>query len=207
MTIAIGILTAQGYISFTPSTDGKTVNLEYRSGQGAWETVQLPGLEEAITAIVQNVLAGGSGGTTPTPPSDEHPYGIQPSPTASYVEQIKAALIADGKNLQGPCGAFEICRNVAMGLRATGCGLLEKKYGNMCQERSTDIVCYKDYAAAAARLVDILGDAGGMNNCMWAEKGPEDNVELDRWKDPAESTPTEGGNPRATAAVPTGRKR
>jgi hypothetical protein len=183
--IQIGIQTDQGFIAFCPpGADGKTVVLEYRPTQGSYETISLTGLEEAITAIVQQCLAAsGSGGTTPTPPVQEYPFGIPPSESADYVQNIKNALVSQGTNINGPCGAFEIIRNVAMGLRNIGCGLLYKPSGNNCQERSTDVVAYRDYSHGGTRIVDCLGDAGGQNNAMWQEKGPE--VDRGRWRDAA----------------------
>lgn len=177
--INIGIQTAQGFLSFTPSSDGKTVIVEYRDAQGGWETIALPGLEEAITAIVQQVIGGGSGsgGTTPTPEGDW--LGIPPAKNAEYVAAVKAHLEAQGANLSGPCGAFAIVENVAYGLRGTGAGTFFKDGGNNCRERSTDIVAYKDLTYGCARLVDILGDGGNLNTPMWSERSEEEDI--NRW--------------------------
>jgi hypothetical protein len=177
------IKTAHGYLSFQPASivDG-SISIQYRDTPGAWEELDIEAWDYLLPVPPDPEL----------PPATDYPYGIVPSPNMDYVYAIKQALIADGKNLSGPCGAFEICRNVAMGLRETGCGLLEKTSGNQCQQRSTDIVCYKDFSAGATRLVDILSDAGGANTPMWTEKGPEENVEMERWKDPALSSPTDG---------------
>lgn len=177
--IQIGISTAQGYLSFTPAPDGKTCTVEYRPTQGEWETIALPGLEEAITAIVHQAL-GGSGGTAPTPPPTEDWLGIPPSQSAEYVAAVKSALEAQGRNLSGPCGAYTIVENVAYGLRDTGCGTFYKPTGNNCQERSTDVVCYKDVANGVGRIVDILGDAGGANTPNWLEK--EEPEDINKWR-------------------------
>lgn len=186
--ITIGLQTAQGFLSFTPAPDGKTVVVEYRESQGGWETIALPGLEEAITAIVQQVVGGNSSGSggTPTPEGDW--LGIPPSKSAEYVAAVKSHLEAQGANLTGPCGAFCIVENVAYGLRNTGAGTFHKDSGNNCRERSTDIVAYKDLAYGCARLVDILGDGGGANTPMWGERSEEEDI--NRWMPAAYPAPS-----------------
>lgn len=157
MKTAIG--TAHGWISVQP--DGR---LEFRaltSPPGPWEMFDFPGF----------------GATPPTPPPDEGPWlGIAPSQTADYVAQIKAALQSHGHDLSGPCGAFDIAKNVAWGLRAQGFGLLSKPSGNNCNGYATDIVMP---IGGNGDIVDILGDGGGTNTPMWAVT---DTVDLSRWR-------------------------
>jgi hypothetical protein len=173
--IQIGIQTAQGFVSFTPAADGKTVTVEYRPSQGPWETVALPGLEEAIRAIVQDEIgsSGSGGGTTPTPPS-----GIVATEDVAYVAAVKAALEAQGVSLAGGCGAFEVVANVAYGLRFVGYGLLEKASGNQCQGYATDVIV----APNRIDIVDVLSDSGGQNIPSWHVKPNE--VTNDRWRAP-----------------------
>lgn len=202
--IAINILTAQGYLSFTPSPDGKAVLVEYRPTPGEWETVALPGLEEAILAIVQQAL-GGSGGTTPTPPAEGDWLGIPPAQNAEYVAAIKANLQARGVDLSGPCGAYQVVENVAWGLRNSGCGTFFKDYGNMCANRSTDVVAYKDLEQGTCRIVDVLGDAGGENTPNWLEK--QDPEEITRWMPAEHPDAVREVNPPTRSTTPPARKK
>jgi hypothetical protein len=174
--IQIGIYTAQGYLSFTPGPDGKTACVEYRPTLGGWETVALPGLEEAIIAIVQQIV--GSGGSSSSPP----PSGIVAMENVEYVSAVKAALEAQGVPLSGPCGAFEIVENVAYGLRHVGYGLLEKSGGNNCRSYATDVIVCPN----RVDIVDLLGDSGGLNTPSWHVRPNE--VTSDRWRYP--NTPT-----------------
>jgi hypothetical protein len=176
--ITIGIQTEQGFLSFTPAPDGKAVIVEYRPSQGGWETIALPGLEEAIIAIVQQVVGGGGATPGPTPPSDTIPA----METAEYVAQVKAALEAQGVPLSGPCGAFEIVENVAYGLRFVGYGLLEKSGGNNCKSYATDVIVCPN----RIDIVDLLGDSGGLNTPSWHVRPNE--VTSDRWRAPIPPT-------------------
>jgi hypothetical protein len=181
----IRIKTAHGYISFQPPLGGTpngVATMQYRENAGAWEECEVEGWDYETVP------------DTPPPVEEEWPGGITPSQSVEYVAAIKDWLLREGVNLQGPCGAFEICRNVALGLVETGCGLLFKDTGNNCQQRSTDIVCYKDFNAGATRIIDILSDSGNLNTPTWQEKGPEDNVAMDRWRSPYESSPTSGND-------------
>lgn len=173
------ILTAHGYLSFQPPpTPNAPVEVQYRPSAGPWEEIDIEAWD--IEQAPVDPLPG------PTPPSFALPGNIPPSETADYVAQIKAWLLSQGENLQGPCGAFLIVANVAWGIQTlgTGCGLLSKPDGNNCMAYSTDVVCYKDFPNGSARIVDILGDAGGQNNPTWQEKGSEENVAMDRWRAP-----------------------
>lgn len=177
------IKTAHGYLSFQPPADGNpqgAVTLQYRPTAGAWEEIDLEGFEA-------ETVPPPDGGTEPPPIEGvDWPGGIPPSESAEYVGQIKSWLLSQGENLSGPCGAFTIVANVAWGCQTlgTGIGLLSKPDGNNCMAYSTDVVCYKDFPNGSARIVDILGDAGGENKPMWTEKGSEENVAMDRWRPP-----------------------
>lgn len=82
----------------------------------------------------------------------------------ALVTAIKNELLAAGRDLSGPCGAFAITKRVAWALHGTGAGLLAKPSGNNCDGYATDIVCYPD-----GRIRDILGDGGGANTPQWPE--------------------------------------
>jgi len=164
MKTAIG--TAHGWISVQP--DGR---LEFRpltSSPGPWEMFDFPGFTPATPP-------------TPEPPPSSGPWlGIQPSQSADYVAQVKAKLQSMGHNLSGPCGAFDITKNVAWGLRAWGYGLLEKSGGNNCEGYATDIVMP---AGGSGVIVDILGDGGGNNTPQWGTSAPGE-VDPGRWRPP-----------------------
>lgn len=172
----VWIKTAHGYLSFQPPSGDGAVTMQYRPTAGAWEEIDLEGLE---------VPPEPAPGPEP-PPTSDLPGGIPPSETAEYVGAIKNWLLSIGKSLSGPCGAFEIVKNVAWGCQSlnTGAGLLSKPDGNNCQGYSVDIIAYKDYANGGTRIVDILSDAGGQNSPLWLEKGAEENVAMDRWRPP-----------------------
>lgn len=101
--------------------------------------------------------------TTPTPPptpTPMFPFGLTPSPTASYVASIRAALVAEGTSLAGPCGAFAITSTVAWGLSREDAsyGLLDNESGTNCRGYAIDVVLRQDGTA-----FDVLLDAGGAN--------------------------------------------
>lgn len=84
------------------------------------------------------------------------------------VESIKADLVANGVNLSGPCGAFEIVKRVAWALRHEGYGL----YGGKNPAQNGCTVGNDRYSVDWILLPngqgrDILGDAGGENNPQW----------------------------------------
>ena len=85
----------------------------------------------------------------------------------NLVATVKAALLAQGADLSGPCGAFRITKNVAWALRSEGAGLLAKPSGNNCEGYATDIVMYPDGA-----IFDILIDGGGANTPAWNAGAP-----------------------------------
>lgn len=166
----IAFKTAHGYLSFQPDsrsdkTDQTSVRVEYRDKRGIWEEVEVEGLEFPMPVPVPPG-PGPSPAPSPTPDTG--------TPTAAYVAEIKAACQAAGLNLSGPCGAFEITKRVAWGLRQSGAGLLSKPSGNSCNSYATDIVAYRD------RAYDILGDGGGANNPTWQETGVDDLA--NRWR-------------------------
>lgn len=156
--------TAHGWLSLQP--DGRWEFRPLSSTPGPWELFDFPGLGASVP-----VPPG------PIPPPAEGPWlGIPPQQTAEYVAQVKAALLAQGHNLSGPCGAFDITANVAWGLRGQGAGVLAKPGGNNCGGYATDIVCWPDHA------IDILGDGGGANTPLWAPTGVDDLAA--RWRAP-----------------------
>lgn len=75
----------------------------------------------------------------------------------ALVEQIKNELVSKGVDLRGPCGAFEITKRVAWGLRSQGYGLAYKGHtgGNDCEGYSVDTVMKPD-----GTHWDILGSSG-----------------------------------------------
>lgn len=150
----ITIKTAHGYLSFQP--DGR---LEYRDKVGPWEELDVDGF------------------TTGPPPVDP-PSGPVPAMNATYVAAVKAQLEAQGVNLSGPCGAFEITKHVAWGLRTQGIGLLSKPTGNNCQSYSTDYL-----VAGNGDGIDILSDAGGTNGPQW-DVQPGEFTGSGRWRAP-----------------------
>jgi hypothetical protein len=61
-----------------------------------------------------------------------------------------------------------------------GVGLLDKPSGNNCKGYATDVLI------AQGHIVDILQDAGGLNNPLWdPEEVPAD---LSRWRPPYDPT-------------------
>lgn len=151
------IKTAHGYLSFQP--DGR---LEYRQVAGPWENLDLEGF---VLQVQTPILTPDLGGPPP-------PVAPAPDMSRGYVQAVKDALIAEGVNLLGPCGAFAITKRVAWGLRGVGAGLLSKPSGNRCVVDgigyATDIVCWPD------RAYDILSDGGATNGATWNETGVDD---------------------------------
>ena len=92
------------------------------------------------------------------------------------VERIKAQLEAQGVDLQGPCGGFQITSRVAWTLRGERAGLLDKPAGNNCAGYAVDIICYP-----TGEIIDCLGDAGGDNRPLWNDAG---TVDPQRWREP-----------------------
>lgn len=84
--------------------------------------------------------------------------------TVAYITRLKAQLVARGISLAGSCGAFEIVKRAAWGLRDAGAGLLIKTTGNNCGGYAVDQLCFP-----SGRIVDILGDAGGANTPSYSE--------------------------------------
>ncbi len=94
------------------------------------------------------------------------------------VRHVKADLEAHGADLRGPCGAWAITSRVIWALRTEGAGGLEQLTGNNCAGRAAGIVCFAD-----GQIVDILGDAGGLNIPIWS---PADPVAPARWRLPVD---------------------
>lgn len=89
----------------------------------------------------------------------------------AIVQQEKAALLAAGVDLAGPCGAFRIVERVAWRLRSEGYGLLGGKSPaqNGCshggERYSVDWILKADGTGR-----DILIDAGGQNTPTWGHE-------------------------------------
>jgi hypothetical protein len=169
----ITIYTPHGFLSLQP--DGR---MEFRPEAGAWETFDIRSLD----------------GVPIPPPTTEPPptTGPVPAQNAAYVQAVKDDLIRQGKDLSGPCGAFEITKTVAWGLRGSNYGLLEKTSGNMCSGYAVDIVMQPD-----GRGWDVLLDGGGANTPAWNLTEIEDG--MNRYRpaiDP--STPTTAASASAT---------
>lgn len=164
--------TAHGYLSFQP--DGR---VEYRDRAGPWEEFDVEGLE------LVPVAPGPGHPPSPGIPQPEPP-GPTPEMSASYVAAVKAQLEREGVNLVGPCGAFEIVKRVAWGLRGAGIGLLSKPGGNHCVLNGEGYSV--DYLVLAnGDGVDMLSDAGGTNGPQWDVK-PGEFAGSDRWRPPVE---------------------
>lgn len=113
------------------------------------------------------------------------------------VAQAKAQLQAQGADLSGPCGAWQITRVVAWTLQSEGVGLLDKPSGNNCQGYSVDFITYADGSG-----VDILGDAGGANLPGWDVAEPPGAL-LGRWRQPVPPIPTPVPPQPVPSPVPT----
>jgi hypothetical protein len=162
----VRIKTAHGYLSFQP--DGR---LEYRDAAGAWEELDIEGLTfEPAPAP----------GQPDAPPEPAPPPELIATPSAAYVAAVRAECLAAGLDLSGPCGAFQITKRVAWGLRGAGIGLVSKSSGNNCDGYSVDFLCWK-----GGDGVDVLGDAGGMNLPQWSDR-PREFVGQDRWRMPVQ---------------------
>lgn len=180
-------VSAHGPISFQPPPPGQpdgAVLVQYRGANApptgqTWEEVRIDGLEDWLLAFLRAHLVPPEPPPNPvTPPEPPSVGGIVATESVDYVAQVKAALQAQGVNLSGPDGAFEITSNVAYGLRLVGYGLLEKTSGNMSQGYATDVIVCPN----RVDLVDILGDSGGQNTPSWGVKVNE--VTSDRWRTP-----------------------
>jgi hypothetical protein len=104
------------------------------------------------------------------------------------VAEIRAALVARGVLLIGPCGAFEITKRVAWALREEGAGLLLKNGGNNCVGYAVDIIAYRD-----GTIVDILVNGGG-------DEDPSGNAIPGTGNGPAWNVNTEKVDPTRWAA-------
>jgi len=102
----------------------------------------------------------------------------------STVENVKAALVAKGTDLSGPCGAFAITKRVAWALKGEGAGVLSKPSGNNCDGFATDIILYPD-----GRAFDILTDGGGANGPAWGPIEPIDPTRYRAATDPGDGPP------------------
>lgn len=80
----------------------------------------------------------------------------------------KSTLMAQGVDLSGACGAFQITKRVAWALRGEGYGLLGGKTSgqNGCPENG-DKYAVDWLLKSDGTGVDVLGDAGGQNSPDW----------------------------------------
>ena len=87
------------------------------------------------------------------------------------VRLVKSELILKGVSLDGPCGAFEITKRVAWGLRNEGYGLLGGKTPaqNGCSANG-DKYAVDWLLKSDGHGIDILSDAGGTNTPVWIEE-------------------------------------
>jgi hypothetical protein len=117
------------------------------------------------------------------------------------VANVKANLLAQGVNLAGPCGAYQITKNVAWELRGEMAGLLFKPDGNNCENRAVDVIAYPD-----GSIYDILVRSGSepdgrtdrpefYNIPAWQPQAP---VDAGRWR-----APTDPGTPVPVPPDPT----
>lgn len=158
----VKIKTAHGYLSFQPNG-----SLQYRQSAGPWEEIDLEG-------FTVEPVGGGNGA-----PVDQ-PTGPAPAMNAQYVAAVKSQLEQQGVSLSGPCGAFEITKRVAWGLRAQGVGLLSKPSGNNCNNYATDYLVLTNGDG-----VDILTDGGGTNGPQWGVQ-PGEFAGSGRWRPPVQ---------------------
>ncbi len=97
------------------------------------------------------------------------------------VQAVKDQLVAQGVNLSGPCGAFQITGRVAWRLRAQGWGLIAKSPGqNGCD------VAGGRYAVDAIMLqdgttIDLLINSETENTPAWQQVG---SAPVSAWRAP-----------------------
>lgn len=103
------------------------------------------------------------------------------------VAQAKQQLEAEGADLTGPCGAWQITNRAAYILRNDGAGILSKPSGNNCQGYSVDVIIYRD-----GRAFDVLVDGGGANTPAWNQIEP---IDPGRWREPIAPVPIPGPGP------------
>lgn len=107
---------------------------------------------------------------TPTPAPAPPVSWPEASESAAYVAAVKRELEAQGVNVYGADGAFNVTKRVAWGLRNT-LGLLRKDGGENVvswhgRSFSAGRVAYPD-----GRLIKIMTDVGGANGPTWADNG------------------------------------
>jgi hypothetical protein len=173
MRTAIGC--AHGWLSLQP--DGRVEFRPLHEDPGPWEMFDFPGFVAYTPPPVTE---------PPVEPPVEPPASgilaaISPvEQTAEYIARVKQWLLSQGRNLSGPCGAFDIVCNAVWYLRLPypTCGLLDKPGGNQCRGFATDIIMFSDQGG---QIIDVLGDGGGANVPQW---GVSDIVDPSRWRAP-----------------------
>lgn len=116
---------------------------------------------------------------------------------ADVVASVIAALKAQGKDLSGSCGAFEITKHVAWQLKGEQAGLLVKTSGNNCQGFAVDIIMYPD-----GSIYDILTDSGASNGPSWNASDPVDPSRYHAAIDPQDGSGTTIPNPPPVTPTP-----
>lgn len=107
----------------------------------------------------------------------------------SEVAFVKTMLMAEGKDLSGACGAFQITGRVAFRLKDLGFKLLKKQGGNRAIILPDGSCVDSDHGSGVGYAVDylisvnegfvgydLLGDGGGENGPQWI--GPEDGTDI-----------------------------
>lgn len=99
------------------------------------------------------------------------PCGAYAQDHQADVALVKSQLIAQGVDLSGPCGAFQITKRVAWQLKGEGYGLLGgKTTGQNGCAINGDKYAVDWLLKPSGHGVDILGDAGGENAPLWREE-------------------------------------
>lgn len=181
---AIGTLIGEGWLydagrwgpmaGYNPDP-GETVGLMVVAGSTRSDNNTPLKARTNIIAVEWPGLAGAAPVPFAAPEEDPHLRAIR---------DIKAALVAKGTDLSGPCGAFEITKRVAWALKGEGAGVLSKPSGNNCDGFATDIILYPD-----GRAFDILTDGGGANGPTWNAIEPIDPTRYRAATDPGDGPP------------------
>jgi hypothetical protein len=116
------------------------------------------------------------------------------------VAKAKSDLEAAGKDLSGPCGAFEITNLTVWRLQNVynqqNAGILEKHSGNNCRGYSVDVVVFKN-----GEWYDCLINAETENTPAW-QSNPEPIDDISRWSDPEDPDITDGGGNGGEEPIP-----
>lgn len=148
-----------GFMISTPANNSDPKNQKERTNIATyvWPTgiVRAAPPQTPRSPTIPSGGTSGGGFSAPTDALTQHPD------QSGSIAQAKADLIAQGVNLSGACGAWEIIRLGAKYMGG-GAGLLNKSGGNMCNGYATDIIAYPD-----GYIYDVLIDGGGLNTPTW----------------------------------------